>query len=146
MKKEKHIETHFFLGDVMEAEKRHAGRNQHHLKPVCRGGNGHAVNKLLLHVDRHEHWHKVFGTRTLEEVIFLLQRVRRAKQSQEYNKEEVEKPSPKKNGHLDWGRPPNEKYHRGKRPPSSRRLKNQRRRARRKKRLRREEKKRRALL
>jgi hypothetical protein len=33
----------------------------------------------LLKLDRHFYWHKLFGNKTLEEVISLLQRVHRAK-------------------------------------------------------------------
>jgi hypothetical protein len=54
-------------------------RNKHHLTPRSRGGDESPENLLLLKLDRHFYWHKLFGTKTLEEVILLLQRVHRAK-------------------------------------------------------------------
>jgi hypothetical protein len=62
----------------------HAGRdytakNKHHLTPRSRGGDESVENLFLLKLDRHFYWHKLFGNKTLEEVISLLQRVHRAK-------------------------------------------------------------------
>lgn len=54
-------------------------RNKHHLLPRSRGGDNSLDNLLLLKVNRHFYWHRLFGARSLEEVIFLLMRVHRAK-------------------------------------------------------------------
>jgi hypothetical protein len=47
-------------------------RNRHHLVPKRRGGSKHKSNMLLIDVIIHRYWHKLFGLRTLEEVIALL--------------------------------------------------------------------------
>lgn len=57
-------------------------RNRHHLVPRSRQGTNNVWNLLLIDCERHTWWHKVFGNRTLDEVISLLIRVRRAKQCQ----------------------------------------------------------------
>lgn len=54
-------------------------RNKHHLTPKSRGGTKTPSNLLLLWNDTHLEWHRVFGNRTLREVIVLLQRVERMK-------------------------------------------------------------------
>lgn len=54
-------------------------RNRHHLTPKSRGGEGYRYNLLLIGMDRHEAWHRLWGNRTLAEVISLLKRVERAK-------------------------------------------------------------------
>jgi len=59
--------------------KRQRWRNRHHLVPRSRGGGGHRGNLLYMDGLIHLNWHKVFGNRTLREVIRLLQRVERAK-------------------------------------------------------------------
>ncbi len=58
-------------------------RNKHHLVPKSRGGHKTPRNMLL--IDGHVHFqlHKVFGNRTLEEIIALLIRVQRAKRHQQ---------------------------------------------------------------
>lgn len=66
---------------------RHPNRNRHHLIPKSRlrkrGRKDDSVNNLLLiEIERHVAWHKLFDTRTLDEVIKLLQRVKRAKKAQ----------------------------------------------------------------
>lgn len=58
---------------------KHRGRNKHHLTPRKRGGDNEAANLLLLCGFRHMAWHILFGQKTLEEVIRLLQRVHSAK-------------------------------------------------------------------
>ena len=60
-------------------------RNRHHLRPRSRGGDSHPSNLLLIQVERHETWHRLFGNRTLSEVIQLLKRVERAKTHQRYH-------------------------------------------------------------
>lgn len=57
-------------------------RNKHHLVPRSRGGNSHYRNLLLIDGELHIDWHRVFKNRTLDEVISLLERVRRAKASE----------------------------------------------------------------
>ena len=58
---------------------KHRGRNKHHMTPRKRGGDNEAANLLLLCGFRHMAWHILFGQKTLEEVIRLLQRVHSAK-------------------------------------------------------------------
>jgi hypothetical protein len=58
---------------------KYPGRNRHHLFPKNRGGDDTADNLLLLKINRHYFWHKLFGKRSLEEVILLLVRIHRAK-------------------------------------------------------------------
>ncbi len=62
-----------------QAGRDYTARNRHHLTPRSRGGNESEENLFLLKLDRHFYWHKLFGNKTLEEVIGLLQRVHRAK-------------------------------------------------------------------
>jgi len=57
----------------------YTARCRHHLTPKSRGGDHSPENLLLLKIDRHFYWHKLFGRRTLEEVIQLLLRVHRVK-------------------------------------------------------------------
>jgi hypothetical protein len=57
-------------------------RNRHHLIPKCRGGGYNKRNLLYISVTTHCDWHKVFKNLTLDEVIELLIRVRRAKQQE----------------------------------------------------------------
>ena len=59
-------------------QKKH--RNYHHLIPRCRGGSDKPSNLLLIKADRHDLWHKIFGVRTLDEVIKLLLRLKRMKE------------------------------------------------------------------
>ena len=63
--------------------KRYPGRNRHHfLFPRCRGGKNTVQNLLLMHVDRHEAWHRLFGVMTAEEAVNLLLRAIRMKKRQ----------------------------------------------------------------
>ena len=55
-------------------------RNYHHLVPRCRGGSDEPSNLLLIKADRHDLWHRIFGVRTLDEVIKLLLRLKRMKE------------------------------------------------------------------
>jgi hypothetical protein len=57
----------------------YTARYRHHMTPKSRGGDRSPENLLLLKIDRHFYWHKLFGSRTLEEVIRLLLRVHQAK-------------------------------------------------------------------
>lgn len=60
-------------------------RNKHHLIPKCRGGEKILSNLLLIDIERHNAWHALWGTRTLDEVIELLLRVKHAKESQRFS-------------------------------------------------------------
>jgi hypothetical protein len=62
-----------------QAKRDYTARNKHHLTPRSRGGDESGENLFLLRLDRHFYWHKLFGNKTLEEVISLLQRVHQAK-------------------------------------------------------------------
>lgn len=59
------------------------GRNYHHLKPISRYGSGEVSNMCLMKIQRHIDWHKVFENMTLDEVISLLIRLRKAKRYKE---------------------------------------------------------------
>lgn len=60
-----------------------AGRNRHHfILPRSRGGDESRQNLLVMHIERHTAWHKLFGTMTAEEAVELLQRAIRAKKHQ----------------------------------------------------------------
>ncbi len=52
---------------------------KHHLTPKSRGGLTTTKNLLRLDLQKHICWHKLFGLRTLDEVIEELQRVKRMK-------------------------------------------------------------------
>ena len=57
-------------------------QNRHHLKPKSRGGQATESNLLWIDIEKHQAWHKIFGNRTLNEIISLLKRVKRAKDAQ----------------------------------------------------------------
>ncbi len=61
---------------------RYPGRNKHHLIPRSRGGNNSDRNLLLIDIEKHEAWHRIFGLRSLREIISLLQRLDRMKRHQ----------------------------------------------------------------
>ena len=58
------------------------GRNRHHLRPRARHGSNGISNMLLIDIERHEYFHRIFGLKSLDEVIELLIRVKRAKEAQ----------------------------------------------------------------
>jgi len=62
--------------------RRTPGRNNHHLTPKSRNGKATPDNLLLINIDKHKEWHRIFGLMTLDEVIELLIRLRRIKKSQ----------------------------------------------------------------
>ena len=62
--------------------KRFANRNRHHLQAKSLGGSNHPSNLLLIDIDKHREWHRIFGLLNLEEVIALLQRLQRCKAKQ----------------------------------------------------------------
>lgn len=60
--------------------------NRHHLRPRSRGGNNSPSNILRFDENRHEAWHLIFGNKTLDEVIELLQRLRYLKEAKRFRK------------------------------------------------------------
>ena len=56
--------------------------NRHHLRPKSRKGGNEKSNIAIFHIDRHENWHRVFGNKTLDEIIELLIRFRDIKNAQ----------------------------------------------------------------
>jgi len=50
--------------------------NKHHLTPRSRGGTSLDSNLLLMDKSRHNAWHLLFGTLTLDEIVALLQRTK----------------------------------------------------------------------
>ena len=66
-------------------------RNRHHLRPKSRGGDARFSNMLLMDMKRHAMWHILFGNLTLDEVIELLIRVRRAKRNSSKAGEKINK-------------------------------------------------------
>lgn len=73
----------------MKRYRRRRWRNKHHIRPRSRGGNNSVSNLLLLDGNFHIQWHKLFGNRTIEEVIKLLKRIQRAKNKQGENNGEM---------------------------------------------------------
>jgi hypothetical protein len=74
-------------GNVRKTRKRlrkkhFRNRNYHHLLPRVRGGKATTSNLLLIGIDKHRWLHKIFGNRTLDEIIAILQRLQRAKRRQ----------------------------------------------------------------
>lgn len=69
------------------------GRNKHHLTPKARGGADADWNLLLIRIERHQELHRIFGNKTLEEIIQLLVRLQRMKRRQ-YGLEQIAFPPP----------------------------------------------------
>lgn len=78
---------------LMRRRKHHKGRNRHHMLARSRGGNNHVSNLLLMHIERHAAWHKIFGLMTIEEAILLLKRCAAMKGRQKEENDEL-LPSP----------------------------------------------------
>jgi hypothetical protein len=55
--------------------KRRRRRNKHHLRPRSRNGSNSQNNLLLIDEDKHAMLHKIFGNRTLGEIIEVLHRL-----------------------------------------------------------------------
>lgn len=67
----------------LEGRGRYPGRNYHHfLRARSRGGKDTIHNLLLMGIERHAAWHKIFGLMTAEEAVALLQRAIRMKKHQ----------------------------------------------------------------
>jgi hypothetical protein len=62
--------------------KHYATRNRHHNLAKSRGGDNSRQNIILLDIERHALLHKIFGNRTLREIIEVLERLDRAKKHQ----------------------------------------------------------------
>ena len=62
--------------------KHYKDRDYHHLRPRSRSGKNITSNLLLIDIERHRLLHKIFGNRTLEEIIYTLQRLQSAKSRQ----------------------------------------------------------------
>ncbi|RLA70037.1 MAG: hypothetical protein DRG30_09610 [Epsilonproteobacteria bacterium] len=58
------------------------GLNRHHLTPKSVGGSNAVQNLLRIYIYKHQEWHRIFKLLTLEQVIELLKRVKRAKDNQ----------------------------------------------------------------
>jgi len=56
--------------------------NKHHLKPKSRGGQNLDSNLLKMDISRHNAWHLLFENLTLDEIIKLLERVRKIKKGE----------------------------------------------------------------
>lgn len=69
-------------GNKHVSSKRYPGRNKHHNVARCLGGSDDDWNLILLKVERHNLLHKIFGVRTLKEIIAVLERLDRMKERQ----------------------------------------------------------------
>lgn len=54
-------------------------RNYHHHEIYSVSGDNSPANLLLIDIEKHISWHKLFGNRNIDEVIKLLKRLRRLK-------------------------------------------------------------------
>lgn len=76
-KKMKPIEVHKF-------KKKLGVLTKHHLLARSRGGESIMSNLFRLDSYKHLAWHLLFGNKTLDEIIKLLQRVKHLKESQRF--------------------------------------------------------------
>lgn len=53
--------------------------NHHHLIPRSRSGSSLDSNLILIKIIRHNNWHKLWGNRTLKEIIKLLKNLQKSK-------------------------------------------------------------------
>jgi hypothetical protein len=65
--------------EVLVECKSYPGRCKHHLTPKQHGGNRSPENLLLLSLDKHAAYHRLFGNLSIEQAIQLLVRVHRLK-------------------------------------------------------------------
>jgi len=69
----------------LSKNKKIKGQDYHHLIPKCRikrltrRQRKNISNLLHIKITKHTAWHQIFGVLTLDEVIELLQRIKRAK-------------------------------------------------------------------
>ena len=61
---------------------KHPGRDKHHLTAKAFNGPTIKSNLLLIDIEKHRCWHRLFGLRNLRQVIELLERVERMKGKQ----------------------------------------------------------------
>ena len=66
--------------------KRSGIKSRHHLKPKSRGGESIESNLIDFDRSRHDAWHFLFSNLTLDEVIELLTRLKRAKEAQRFRR------------------------------------------------------------
>lgn len=62
-------------GEKEKQWERSGKKNKHHLTPRSRGGSSDPDNLLEMDISRHIAWHFLFGNKTLDEIIALLQRM-----------------------------------------------------------------------
>lgn len=67
-------------------KKRAGFTDDHHLRPSSRGGQSIHSNLLRIDAYRHDAIHLLFGNHTLDEIIEILLRLRRIKNSQRIHK------------------------------------------------------------
>lgn len=60
--------------------------NRHHLLNKCKGGKNQDWNIVLIDIEKHRYWHKIFKNLSLEEVIELLKRLKRLKDFQRFKR------------------------------------------------------------
>ena len=71
--------------------RRQYGKNRHHLKNKCRGGDFSPENILILKRWKHDAWHRVFKNSDPEYICRVLQRMMRMKgYRKEYDPPETE--------------------------------------------------------
>ena len=59
-------------------------KNRHHIINKCRGGSKHESNLLVLDVEKHNAWHRIFKNMSFLDVIYLLLRTLKAKKHCDY--------------------------------------------------------------
>ncbi len=64
---------------VLTECRKYPGRSKHHLTPRSKGGSRDDDNLLLLSLEHHAAYHKLFGNASWEEAIELMVRVHRKK-------------------------------------------------------------------
>jgi len=72
------------VGRKKRKKKKYSGRNYHHIVPKsrilpCKRTRAKLQELLLMKIDRHDYWHRIFGDMTLDEVVELLTRLQRSK-------------------------------------------------------------------
>ena len=58
------------------------GKTKHHNLAVARGGKSNRQNVIILKAETHQLLHKIFGNRTIREIISVLERLDQAKKHQ----------------------------------------------------------------
>jgi len=66
------------MRNLKQWERKHR-TNHHHLTPRSRGGSSLNSNLLTIDMERHNAWHFLFGNKTLQEIIDLLERLKQIK-------------------------------------------------------------------